>query len=217
MNILVLIFQSAIDWIYEFTGDYGAAIVVLTFVIRMSLIPVNVLQHRQIERQRTVNREAEKIREKFKKDERKQQEELQKLYEKQGLGMGSCFMSLLQLPIMISLYNAIRISAEVGTTTVLLPWVSSLLLRDQTLFLPITTLVIQMLPQLYPYIRLFRELNLQKSSLSMLLIFLFTNSMFVFVIPAGVGLYYLVSGVFTAVEQFVYHLVDTYRLKKVHV
>ena len=217
MNILVLIFQSAIEWIYGFTGDYGAAIVVLTLVIRMILIPVNILQRRQVERQREVSREAEKIREKFKKDERKQQEELQKLYEKQGLGMGSCFMILLQLPIMISLYNAIRISAAVGTTTVLLPWVSSLLLRDRTLFLPITTLVVQMLPQLYPYIRLFRELNLQKSSLPMLLIFLFTNRMFVFVIPAGVGLYYLVSGMFTAAEQFIYHLVDTYRLKTVHV
>ena len=217
MNILISIFQSVIEGIYGFTGDYGAAIVVLTLVIRMILIPVNILQRRQAERQREVRGEAEKIKEKFKKNERKQQEELQKLYERKGLGMGSCFISLLQLPIMISLYNAIRICAAAGTTTVLLPWVSSLLLRDRTLFLPIATLMVQMLPQFYPYIRLFRELNLQKSSLPMLLIPLVTNSIFVFVIPAGVGLYYLVSGMFTATEQFIYHLVDTYRLKRVHV
>lgn len=217
MNSLVPIFQSVIEWIYGFTGDYGAAIVVLTLVIRMILIPVNVLQRRQVERQREVSREAEKIKEKFRKNERKQQEELQKLYERKGLGMGSCFMSLLQLPIMISLYNAIRICAAAGTTTVLLPWVSSLLLRDRTLFLPITTLVVQMLPQLYPYIRLFRELNLQKSSLSMLLVLLLTNSMFVFVIPAGVGLYYLVSGMFTAAEQFIYNIIDVYRQRAVNI
>ena len=108
MNSLVPIFQGVIEWIYGFTGDYGAAIVVLTLVIRMILIPVNILQRRQVEKQREVRREAEKIKEKFKKNERKQQEELQKLYERKGLGMGSCFMSLLQLPIMISLYNATR-------------------------------------------------------------------------------------------------------------
>lgn len=217
MNSLVPIFQGVIEWIYGFTGDYGAAIVVLTLVIRMILIPVNILQRRQVEKQREVRREAEKIKEKFKKNERKQQEELQKLYERKGLGMGSCFMSLLQLPIMISLYNAIRICAVAGTTTVLLPWVSSLLLRDRTLFLPITTLVVQILPQTYPYIRLFQGLNLQKSSLSMLLVLLLTNSMFVFVIPAGVGLYYLVSGMFTAAEQFIYNIIDVYRQRAVNI
>lgn len=217
MNSLVPIFQGVIEWIYGFTGDYGAAIVVLTLVIRMILIPVNILQRRQVEKQREVRREAEKIKEKFKKNERKQQEELQKLYERKGLGMGSCFMSFLQLPIMISLYNAIRICAVAGTTTVLLPWVSSLLLRDRTLFLPITTLVVQILPQTYPYIRLFQGLNLQKSSLSMLLVLLLTNSMFVFVIPAGVGLYYLVSGMFTAAEQFIYNIIDVYRQRAVNI
>lgn len=217
MNSLVPIFQGVIEWIYGFTGDYGAAIVVLTLVIRMILIPVNILQRRQVEKQREVRREAEKIKEKFKKNERKQQEELQKLYERKGLGMGSCFMSLLQLPIMISLYNAIRICAVAGTTTILLPWVSSLLLRDRTLFLPITTLVVQILPKTYPYIRLFQGLNLQKSSLSMLLVLLLTNSMFVFVIPAGVGLYYLVSGMFTAAEQFIYNIIDVYRQRAVNI
>ena len=217
MNSLVPIFQGVIEWIYGFTGDYGAAVVVLTLVIRMILIPVNILQRRQVEKQREVRREAEKIKEKFKKNERKQQEELQKLYERKGLGMGSCFMSLLQLPIMISLYNAIRICAVAGTTTILLPWVSSLLLRDRTLFLPITTLVVQILPKTYPYIRLFQGLNLQKSSLSMLLVLLLTNSMFVFVIPAGVGLYYLVSGMFTAAEQFIYNIIDVYRQRAVNI
>lgn len=41
--------------------------------------------------------------------------------------------------------------------------------------------------------------------------------MFVFVMPAGVGLYYLVSGMFTSAEQFIFHLVDAYRLKTLSV
>lgn len=33
------------------------------------------------------------------------------------------------------------------------------------------------------------------------------NSMFVFMLPSGVGLYYLTSGMFSAVEQLVYYMI----------
>ena len=93
----------------------------------------------------------------------------------------------------------------------LLPWVASLLVRDQRMILPVATLIVQFLPQLYPYIRYFKELELQKMSASMVLAMLAMNSMFVFVIPSGVGLYYFVSGVFTALEQLA---VNVWSVKK---
>lgn len=46
----------------------------------------------------------------------------------------------------------------------------------------------------------------------MLLILLLSNGMFVFVIPSGLCLYYLVSGIFTAAEQFVYNLLSVHKM-----
>ena len=214
MNIFVFLFQDTIKWINGLTGDFGITIVLLTIVIRIVLLPLNMIQRRQVERQREINKEAEKIKEKYKKNERRQQEELQSLYSKSRIGSGSCFISIIQIPVMICLYKAIRVSVSAGATTVLLPWISSLLLRDPTLFLPMATLVVQMLPQIYPHLRLFQKLNLEKCSIPMLLVLLFSNSMFVFVIPAGMGLYYFVSGIFLATEQFVYHLLKVYRFNQ---
>lgn len=206
MDILAQFFKTVIEWFYGFTGDYGIAIVLATVLIRSFLIPLNIRQRGQMKKQQEISKKAEDINEKYRKNEKKKNEELQKLYQEQGAGMGGCLISFLQLPIMICLYNAIRLTAAVGTATALLPWVSSLLTRDQTLILPVATLIVQILPQTYPYIRFFRALNLQKPAPSMMLTMLLANSLFVFAIPSGVGLYYLTSGLFTAAEQLIGNL-----------
>lgn len=191
MDILIQAFKFMIDWIYGFTGDYGVAIVIITVIIRTLMVPVSLRQRNAI------------------KAEQEKQKENQKEMEQAAFGTaGGCLLSFLPIPVMISLYHAIRRTAAAGTATILLPWVSSLLLRDSTLILPAVTLIIQMLPQIYPYISFFKGLNLQKASIPMLLILLLSNGMFVFAIPSGLGLYYLVSGIFTAVEQLVYNFLS---------
>lgn len=197
---------------YSFTGDYGVAIALITVVVRALLVPLNVKQRAQMQKQQEISGEAEKLKEKYKNNPQKMNEELQKLYQEKGIGGLGCLLNFIQLPVMMCLYNGIRLTAAAGTATVLLPWVSSLLMRDQTLILPAATLMIQFLPQTYPYIRYFRELNLQKMTLPMALTLLFANSMFVFMIPSGVGLYYFVSGLFTAVEQLVVHVLAVRRM-----
>ena len=195
MDILIQAFKFMIDWIYGFTGDYGVAIVIITVIIRTLMVPVSLRQRNAI------------------KAGQEKQKENQKEMEQAAVGTaGGCLLSFLPIPVMISLYHAIRRTSAVGTATILLPWVSSLLLRDSTLILPSVTLIIQMLPQIYPYISFFKVLNFQKASIPTLLILLLSNGMFVFAIPSGLGLYYLVSGIFTAAEQFVYNLLSVRKM-----
>ena len=72
---------------------------------------------------------------------------------------------------------------------------------------------IQILPQAYPYLSLFKGLQLQKAPLPTILILLLSNSFFVFAIPSGVGLYYFVSGLFVALEQFIMNLIEARKVK----
>lgn len=212
MDFFVQILRQAIEWIYGFCGDYGIAIVLITAAIRVLLLPLNIRQRKQMRKQQEIAGEAEALREKYKNQQQKLNEELGKLYQEKGTGMGSCLVSFLQFPIMMCLYNGIRLTAAAGAATVLLPWVSSLLVRDRTMILPIATLAVQLLPQTYPYIRYFRALNLQKMPVHMILILLLTNSMFAFAIPSGIGLYYFASGLFTAVEQLAVYMFSVRRL-----
>ena len=116
---------------------------------------------------------------------------------------------------MYGLYKAIQMVTLAGATTILLPWVASILVRDQMFILPIATIIVQLLPQTYPYLGFFKALKLQKAPLPTILILLLSNSLFVFSIPSGLGLYYLISGLFVALEQFVSNLIDVHKEKKV--
>lgn len=213
MEILAQIFEIIINWIYSFTGDYGVAIVIITIAIRTCMIPFNIRQRKQMKQQKEIAKEIESIKAAYGKNKEKLNSELQKVYQKNPTGMGNCILPFIQLPIMYGLYNAIRMITLAGATTIVLPWVTSILVRDHMLILPIATVVIQILPQTYPYLRFFKDLELQKAPLPTVLILLLTNSLFVFAIPSGIGLYYFVSGVFTALEQFIVNLAEVQKRK----
>ncbi len=208
MESLAQIFGEIINGLYGVTGDYGVAIVLITLGIRSCMIPLNIKQRKQMKKQREISRQVEALKVKYGKDQDKLNKELQKLYQEQGTGMGSCILPFLQLPIMLGLYNAIRMISVAGATTILLPWVGSILMKDQLFILPIVTILIQLLPQIYPYLSFFKTLDLQKTSGSTICFLLLSNSIFAFMIPSGVGLYYLVSGLFVATEQFVVNLLE---------
>jgi len=214
MEILAQIFETAINWIYGFTGDYGVAIVIITIAIRACMVPLNIKQRSQMKKQKEISVQVEQLKARYSKNQKKLYEELQKVYEKNPTGVGSCLLPFLQIPVMYGLYNAIRVIALAGATTVLLPWVTSILVRDHMLILPVATVLVQILPQTYPYLRFFKDLELQKASVPSLLIILLTNSVFVFAIPSGIGLYYFVSGLFTALEQFVVNLIEVRKRKQ---
>lgn len=215
MEMLAQLFGLLINGIYGLTKDYGVAIVIITIAIRACLIPLNIRQRQQMKKQQETSKEVEALKAKYGKNQEKLNQELQKLYQKNGTGMGSCLLPFLQFPIMYGLYHAIQLVTLAGATTVLLPWVASILVRDQLLILPIATILVQILPQTYPYLKFFKDLKLQKAPVATILILLLTNSFFVFVIPSGIGLYYFVSGLFGAIEQFIANLIEVRRLKTV--
>lgn len=213
MEIISELFRSIIEFINVFTNDYGIAIVVITIAIRALLVPLNIKQRQSMKQQEQIGKDIELIKTKYKNDEQKQQEEITKYYKQNGTGIGSCLLSFIQLPIMIGLYRAIHAIATVGTATIVLPWVSSILAKDQFFILPIATIVVQLLPQTYPYFKIFKSLGLKKTPVSMMMVMIVLNCTYVFILPSGVGLYCFVSGVFAAIEQLITNVISARKNK----
>lgn len=214
MNIFPELLRETIAYFYRFTGDYGIAIVLVTVIIRSLMIPLNLKQRKSLEKQQEISRTVEELKKKYGTNQKKLNDELQKLYQERGTGMSGCLLGLLQFPIMMCLYHAIRLTAAIGATTLLLPWIPSLLVRDPIMLLPFATLFVQVLPQLFPYIRFFESLHLQKSPFSTIAVMLGMNAMFVFVIPSGIGLYYFISGLFTAAEQLICNVIAVRKINQ---
>lgn len=109
-----------------FNGSYGLAIIVVTLVIRLILMPMMLKQYKtqmvMKEKMDVLKPEMDEIQKKLKveKDPKKKQElqaEMMGLYQKHGvnpLNMG-CLPILIQMPILTAFYYAIRGSQEIGT------------------------------------------------------------------------------------------------------
>lgn len=206
MLILDQVMQFLLETGFCITKDYGIAITLVTIIIRSFLLPVDILQKKNEKKTRIMSERAEKIKREFKNNPKKMETELQKLYQDNTGNMSMCLIMLLQFPIMISLYRVIRKVCNIAGVSVLLPWVSSLIVRDQLFILPLATIAMQLLPQTYPYLKMFNDLGLQKTSPKMIITMILMSSFYIFAMPSGVGLYCFVSALYQAVEQFVLNI-----------
>ena len=212
MSVLINLLEKTIMLFFNITNDYGIAIVCITVLVKLMLLPFNIKQRKQLDKQSAISEQVEDIKRRCKGDNERLNKELSELYAKNGVGMGTCLPTILQFPVMICLYNAIKKIAETTCGTILMPWISSLLLKDPYFVLPIATIIIQILPQAYPYLSMFKVLNLQKQSKGMMVSMMVMSSVFIFTIPSGIGIYYFISSLFTAVEQFVFNYYASKRL-----
>jgi YidC/Oxa1 family membrane protein insertase len=107
-----------IDFFYGFVPSYGLAIVALTLVIRLALYPLSAGQIRNMRKMRIVQPVMQKkmaeIKEKYKDNPQKQQEEMVKTQQEFGNPLAGCFPLLLQMPVLLALFATLRGSPFAG-------------------------------------------------------------------------------------------------------
>ena len=101
MNVIADFIGQIVQVFYAFTGDYGIAIVMITLAIKLLLLPLNIKQRAQLERQKEVSQKVAEIQRKYANNQNKMNAELQKAYAENGLGSMGCLSTLIQMPIMI--------------------------------------------------------------------------------------------------------------------
>jgi len=123
-------------FIYLKTGNWIISIFVLTLLIRILFFPLNYKSTLSMSRLSEVSPKMEKIKEKYKDDPVKMQEEIMKLYKEVGFNPASgCLPILVQIPIFFSLYKVIVITADLKLSHFL--WIHDLTQKDPYYILPI--------------------------------------------------------------------------------
>lgn len=96
-------------------GQYGLSILVVTIIIRFLVLPLTLKQYRSSRAMQAIQPEMKKIKDKYKDDPKKQQEETMKLFQTHGVNpLAGCLPLLVQMPILIALYNAIVRNGEIS-------------------------------------------------------------------------------------------------------
>lgn len=109
-----LVFRPILNlliWLYNVLpgGDMGVAIIALTIIVKIILYPFAVAQIKQQRALQDIQPKIDEIRKRLKEDKEAQAKELMELYKKEKVNPGaSCLPLLIQLPVFIGLFQALR-------------------------------------------------------------------------------------------------------------
>ena len=85
-------FQALLDaigwllaWLYDVTGNFGFAIIILTIVFRIVLLPLGIKQIKSMQAMQALQPKIKEIQKKFKGNKQKVQEQTMKLYQEYGV------------------------------------------------------------------------------------------------------------------------------------
>ena len=125
------------DFLSQFISNYGIIILLLTLFIKIILLPLTHKSHVSTAKMKVLKPEIDKINQKYpkKEDAMKKQQETMALYKKTGVNiMGGCLPMLLQMPILIAMFNFFPASFELRQKSFL--WADDLSTYDSVLDLP---------------------------------------------------------------------------------
>ena len=108
-NLIRIPFGYLLDWLYQFVGNYGVALILFSLIVKIVLLPMNAKSKKSMLKMSRVAPLAKALEAKYKDDQQKYQQELLKLYKEEGVSTtGGCLWSFIPLLILLPLYHVIR-------------------------------------------------------------------------------------------------------------
>jgi YidC/Oxa1 family membrane protein insertase len=180
---------------YALCGNWGLAIICLTVVVRLFVLPVNIYSYKSMRAMQAIQPQIQAMRARYKDDQPKQQQEMMALMRTNKVNpVGGCLPIFLQFPIFIALYQVLGNSIELYQAPFGL-WIHDLSLKDPYYILPVLmglTMFVQQ--KITPNTM---DPAQAKVLLMMPLIFTF----FMVSLPSGLTLYMLVGAAFSVAQQ----------------
>jgi YidC/Oxa1 family membrane protein insertase len=105
---------DACQWILEFWhdligGSWGWSIILLTFTVRLAILPLTFKGVKSMQRLQTLQPKIKEIQERYKDDRQRMNQEDMAFYQREKVNpLGSCLPLILQIPFFISLFYLLR-------------------------------------------------------------------------------------------------------------
>lgn len=137
LTVVAVPLFKLLAFIQQYIGNWGAAIIVLTFLIKLVFYPLSSISYRSIARMKELAPRVKQLQEAHRDDKQRMQQALMALYrEKKVNPFGGCLPVLLQIPVFIALYWVILGSVELRLAPFYL-WIDDLSAADPWFILPL--------------------------------------------------------------------------------
>jgi YidC/Oxa1 family membrane protein insertase len=139
-----------LDFLYGLVGNFGVAIMLLTVLIRLILFPLANKSYKAMSKMKALGPEMTKMKERFKDDKARMQQEIMALYKKEKVNPAAgCLPILVQIPIFFSLYKVLFVTIEMRHAP-FFGWIKDLSAKDPTSVLNLFGLLPYHVPDLGP-------------------------------------------------------------------
>lgn len=205
MNIIFDFLSNLLNSIFNFTGDWGLSIVLLTIAVRILILPMSIKQKKSMQQQQKLATKMQEFKEKYKDNKEKLNEEVKKQSAESAKSMLGCFVTLLQLPILMTLWSVInKMPVDAGTS--LIPWVTSIKMPDRYFIIPLIYMIVSLTPSLLSYVP-FLKIEGQATISKYNVIMMATISLFVAkAAPIAIGIYLITTSMFNFLEELVFRI-----------
>ncbi len=194
-----------LELFFRFTRNYGVAIILLTIVVRAILFYPSLKSATAMEEMKKLQPQLTALREKYKKDPQRMNQEMMKLYKEHKVNpLGGCLPMLLQLPFFVALYNVLSVSIELRQSPFISFWIKDLSVHDPYYILPVLMGASMILTM---------KMTATTGDPKQQKMMMFMNIAFIFLfawLPAGLLLYITLSNLLSIAQQlYVRKLIGT--------
>lgn len=185
-----------------FGNNYGVGIIIFTIIIRVILIPLNYFQTKSTQKMQKIQPQVKALQEKYPSKDTQTRELLQaetsRLYSENGVNhYAGCLPALVQMPVMIALYQAISRTEILSSSNFL--WMN-LGERDPYFVLPILAAILTYFTSKLTMMSQADGGGQTKVMLYMMpALILFMGS----TLPSALSLYWVISNAFSVVQTLI--------------
>lgn len=209
MNIIFNLLNEVLNYSFSFTKDWGLAIVLLTIFAKIVILPMSIKQKKSMLAQQEISSKMNEIKEKYKGNEKKIQDEMTKQYSQSAKSMMGWLISFLQLPIVMTVFNVVR-NLPVEAPTIIIPWVASIKMSDGYYIVPLIYTMVSLMPNfIYDigYLKVLKQTTFSKQNV---IIMGFISLLITIKAPVALVIYFITSSLFSMLEDFFFRIYIKY-------
>ena len=103
------LFGYVLNFLYEFIGNYGFAIILFSILIKILMLPISINQQKTMKKSQKINDEMKQIQFKYKNDPEKMNQEVMALYKREKLSpFSGCFSAIVQIILLFAVFYLVR-------------------------------------------------------------------------------------------------------------
>jgi len=196
--------------LHQYIPNYGLVLILFGVVVKIIVFPLTKKSYVSMKSMQTLQPKIQELRDKYKDDSQKMNEEMMKLYKEHGVNpMGGCLPMLLQMPLLYALFIVFRSTIELRGAEFIF-WIKDLSQPDTILSLPFSIPLYGSQVSVLPLIMAGTMILQQRmtsaggSSQQQKMMMWFLPIFFLLIFnnfPSGLNLYYALFNIMTIIQQ----------------